>query len=305
MISPAEADGSSSGRIGNEPLSAVLAKDSRLARELKSRISALGSSRDSCIRQLREINPKFKSTIIKVRELREARDKETAIVRELKAKRQEANESLKLISAELKKAVEAEEEAAEELAHRSHGKTVPKKKSVGQLISEIASIELKIETEVIPFEKEKQLMKVINEKKRQLESVKQFSEASKSHRELFAKFSDIRRQSNAFHKELQQHAAESQRLHEEMVKLIPQLRELRQRKKLLVEQLEKAKEDYAAANSSLGQTLHELSDVKERLDAMAAARKKEAEEKKEQELTEKLKSGKKLTAKDLIMLQGK
>ena len=294
-------DSGSSEKESTESLPSVLAKDSRLARELKSRLSALGSSRSSLIRQLREISPKFKSTIIKVRELREARDKETAIVRELKAKRQEANESLKLISAELKKAVEAEKEAAEELAH---GKKVPqKRKSVGQLISEIASIELKIETEVIPFEKEKQLMKVINEKKRQLESVKQFSEASKSHRELFAKFSDIRRQSNAFHKELQQHAAESQKLHEEMVKLIPQLKELRQRKKSLLEQLDKVKGEYASANSSLGQTLHELSEVKERIDTAAAEKRKSEIEQKEAQLTETLKSGKKLSARYLLMLR--
>lgn len=90
-----------------------------------------------------------------------------------------------------------------------------------------------------------------------------------------------------------------------MLKLIPQLKELRQRKKLLLGQLEKAKGDYAAANSSLGQTLRELSEVKGRIDAAAEERRKSEIEQKETLLTEKLKSGKKLTARDLIMLQGK
>ncbi len=305
MGSSSEVSGGSSekGNTSTESLPSILAKDSRLARELKSMLSALGSTRSSLIRQLREISPKFRSVILKVRELRAERDKHTALVRELKAKREEANKSLKGISDELGKAAEAEREAISRLSHGKGG--AARKKSASQLVAEMAALELKIETEVIPFEKEKQLMKIINEKKRQLESVKQFSEASKSHREMFAKFSEIRRQSNAFHRELQQHAAESQNLHEEMLKLIPQLKELRQRKKLLLGQLEKAKDDYATANSSLAQTLHELSGVKEKIDTIAAERRKSEIEQKEAQLTEKLKSGKKLTAKDLIMLQGR
>ena len=143
-------DSGSSEKGNTESLSSVLARDSRLARELKSRLSALGSSRSSLIRQLREISPKFKSVILKVRELRAARDKHTALVKELKAKREEANKSLKGISEELGKAAEAEREAISRL---SHGKGIAaKKKSASQLVAEIAALELKIETEVMPFE---------------------------------------------------------------------------------------------------------------------------------------------------------
>ncbi len=293
-------DSGSSEKKETESLSTVLAKDSRLARELKSKLSALGSSKDSCIRQLREINPKFRSVLAKVRELRAARDKHTAVVKELKSKREAANNEMRLLSPEVKKALGAKEAAVSSL---SKSKGNAGRKSASQLYSEMENLEMKIITEAMPFSREQEIMKVIKEKRKQLEAVKAFSEAAASHRELFSKFSELRRQSYAFHSELQQHAAESQKLHEEMIKLIPQLREFRQRKKALLEQLEKAKGEYASASSSLGQALHELSDVKVKIDTATAEKRKQEIEQKETQLTDKLKSGKKLTARDLMMLQ--
>lgn len=302
MVSTTEVSGGSSGKKDEESLSTVLAKDSRLARELKSRLSALGSSRDSCIRQLREINPKFRSVLAKVRELRAGRDKHTAVVKELKAKREAANNEMRILSPEVKKALGAKEAAVSSL---SKSKGSAGRKSASQLYSEMETLEMKIITEAMPFSKEQEIMKVIKEKRKQLEAVKAFSEAAASHRELFSKFSELRKQSYAFHSELQQHAAESQKLHEEMIKLIPQLRELRQRKKLLLGQLGKAKGEYASASSSLGQALHELSDVKVKIDTATAEKRKREIEQKETQLTDKLKSGKKLTARDLLALQEK
>lgn len=318
MVSTPEVSGSSEKKDA-ELLSSVLAKDSRLARELKSRLSAVGSSKDSCVRQLREINPKFRSVLAKVRELREARDKQTAVVKELKAKREAANGEMRLLSPEVKKALDAKEAAVSSLS-KSKGSagtqveassTGPRRqrspwgKSASQLYSEMEKLEMRIITEAMPFSREQEVMKVIKEKRKQLEAVKAFSEAASSHRELFSKFAELRRQSYAFHSGLQQHAAESQKLHEEMVKLVPQLRELRQRKKTLLEQLDKARGEYAAASSSLGQALQELSEVRGKIDIAAAERRKADIEQKESQLTEKLRSGKKLTARDLLALQEK
>ncbi len=278
-------------------------EDRRLVNSLQSKLSSLGGSRVAAVKELREVSSRLSSSFSRIKALKAGRDKETALVRELKAKREEANNLLKQISLELKAAADAEREAVGKL---SKGRNVGvRKKSVGQLVSEIAALELKIETEVMPFEKEKQLMKIIKEKKKRLESVKLFSEASKSHRELFRKFSGIRMQSNTFHRELQQHAAESQKLHQEMIKIIPHLKEIRERKKALLEQLGSARAEYSAADSSLKEKLHELTSVKEKIDTAAAAKKKDEIERKETQLTEKLKSGKKLTARDLMTLQDK
>lgn len=290
----------SSGEKDAESLSFVLAKDSRLARELKSKLSALGSSRLALIRQLREINPQFTFMIAKVKELKAARDKETAAVKELKAKRQGANDAARAIGPDVKSALEAKEAAISSLS-KAKG-SVPRK-SASQLYSEMEALEMKIITEAMPFSREQEVMKVIKEKRKQLEAVKAFSEAMKSHRELFSEFSELRKQSYSYHAELQKHAAESQKFHEGMIKLIPKLKELRQRKKLLAGQLGKVNAEYASANSSLGQALHELSAAREKIDAAAAERKRQEIAQTEARLTEKLKSGKKLTARDLMMLR--
>lgn|SRR3989338_1178828 len=286
---------------GDAELLREFSEDKKLVRSLQSRLSSLGGSQAAAVRELREVSSRLSSSFRRVKELKVGRDSETAVVRELKAKREEANSSLKEISAQLRIAAAAEKEATSKLSHGKNARA--RKSSPSQLVSEIAALELTIETEVIPFEKEKQLMKVIKEKKKRLDSVKLFSEASKSHRELFRKFSGIRMQSNTFHRELQQRAAESQKLHQEMIKIIPHLKELRERRKALLEQLGSANAEYSAADSSLKDKLHELTSLKEKLDT-AAAEKKQAEiERKESQLTEKLKSGKKLTTKDLMMLR--
>lgn len=289
-------------------LSATLSKEGRVVRELQSRHSSLGSGKVSLIRQLREVNSQFRVLVERIGQLKALRDSETAAVKELKAKRQVANEAVKAISPEMKKALDAKEAAVGTLSKvRNQGR-----KSAGQLYSEMEAIEMRIITEAMPFSREKELMKVIHEKKKQLESVKAFSEAMKSHRELFSKFSELRKQSYGFHSELQKHAAESQKFHEEMVKASGRFKELKEQRKLLLEQLGKVKEEYSYVNSSLKDKLEGLFEVREKLDAAAEARKaaeaerKKAEvEQKEAQLTEKLKSGKKLTARDLIALQGK
>ena len=287
--------------VSEARLSRELSEDKRLVHSLQSRLSSLGNTKVAAIKELREIGSRLRSTVSKVQELKSGRDKETATVKELKAKREEANNALKQISAELKVAADAEKEAVSKL---SKGKNLPaRKKSASQLVAEMAAIELKIETEVIPFEKEKQLMKLSKELKKQLESIQQFSEASKSHRLLFGKFSEIRRQSNALHRELQQRAAESQKMHEEMIKRLPTLNSMRERRKVLMDQLGFVSKEFSAADSSLKDNLHKLTSVKEKLDTVAAAKKKEEIERKEALLTAKLKSGKKLTARDLMMLQ--
>ncbi|MBI2143832.1 hypothetical protein HYU17_01615 [Candidatus Woesearchaeota archaeon] len=293
-------------------LSRALYDDKKAVSQLQSRLSESAGQRGRLVRELRQVRTEFAEAVVRVRELKALRDKETASVKELKAKRQEANEALKIAVGELRKASEVKEAAVSVL-----GKSRPKNargraKSPEQLTAEIAELELRIETEVMPFEKEQQLMKVIKERKRQVDSSKSFLNASTAWKDAFAKFSGLRKESNSFHRELQQHAASSQKFHGEMVLLIPKLKELRKRREALAGQLGKAKEELDAADASLQQKLHNLAELREQLDTAAAAKQKEMEakkreqaEKKEQELTEKLKSGKKLTLKDLIMLQGR
>ncbi len=283
-----------------EALSRALSKDSRLVRELQSRHSSLISSRSSCIRQLREINSSLRQFVGKITELKAARDRETAAVRELKAKRQEANDAIRANGPEMRQALDAKEAAIGSL---SKTKGNAGRKSAGQLYSEMEALEMRIITEALPFSEEQRLMKVIREKRKQLEAVKAFSEAMKSHRELFTKFSELRRQSYAFHTELQKHAAESQKFHEEMMAAVGKVKELRQRKNSILGQLDNVKGEFAAVDSSLKDKLHEVSGAREKLDAITAERHRKAVEETEQKLTEMLKSGKKLTAKDLIALR--
>lgn len=283
--------------VSPETLSSTLSKDSKAVRELKSKLNNLDSSRDSAVRELRDIGSRLRSISAKINELKAGRDKETAAVKELKVKRQQANDALKAVSAELKLATEARDAARA----ASKGKVMPR--STSHLASEIESMEMKMQTEVMSFDKEKEMMKVIKGKKKIIDSAKAMNEALSAYREVFGRFSELRKQSNVFHNDLQKHAAASQEMHEEMMKLIPQLKELRQRRKEIFDKFGKLEEDYTVTGSTLQETLHELTEVKGKLDTITAEKQKKSIEEKENKLTDMLKSGKKLTARDLLILK--
>ena len=284
-------------------LNSTLSQDARAARELQSKIASLGTERAAQIAELKEIGVKLRTLSPKVNELKAARDKETLLTKEFKLKRQAATDALKPFVEQLKTVAALKEDAVKKTSKERF------RRSPSQLAAEIASIELKIETEVIPFEKEKELMKTIKEKKKQLDAIKSVSEASKAHRELFSKVAELRGQSHTFHREVESHAAQSQKMHEEMVALIPKLRELRERGKELAGLLDKTKGEYASAHSSLKGTLHEITEVRRKMSVevqvQAQERRKQLAAQAESELSAKLKSGKKLTTRDLMMLQDK
>jgi uncharacterized coiled-coil DUF342 family protein len=264
-------------------------ESSKSVQELKSKLSSLSRKKISYRKETGKLRSRFDHLLNEIRGLRTNRDKETTAVKELKVKRQEANDELKPLLDQLKKSTEERNKSVELLGKQPHYKL-----SRNQLSKEIARLDEKIETEVLPMSKEQELMKIIKEKKKLLDASKTISEASKKHRQLYAKVSELRRDSNKFHKQLQEHASNSQKLHEEMLGHIKELKGLKSNRKETIGKLVEARE-----------TSHELSDsLKKELEELATI-KKEKTEAVEKELTDKMKGGKKLTAKDLIMLSGK
>lgn len=199
-------------------------------------------------------------------------------------------------------------------------KKAPKQKATrvnpGFLRKEIERMEYKIETEGLSFKKEQELMKVINEKKKLIES----AEGPKELRGLNKEIHELRKKADEAHRLTQQKAEESQKKHEAVIKTSDELRELMKSQKEFEKQIRESKSKEHDISEQLNKKLEEFVAHPEQQRPRQQFRGKQQkrpfkqqtrqlDEKtlldKQQKAEEKLKKGQKLTTEDLLAFQGK
>lgn len=282
----------------------LLSKRAELNREISQLKRELGdlSARKRAIFVARDgMRKQFMDAIGKIKQLRSKRDEHTRSVKELKEKRNTASRTAKKLLSELEGLRHEKDAASKKLGIR---------KAPPSLAGEIARMEYKIETEVMPFENEKKLTKLIKDKKAELKKIEQLSGVVNKIRESSKQLNPAKMTSEEAHQELQLHASVSQKLHEEMILNAKKADELKKQLKPTDNELKEIHEKMAALKPQLDVKLAELESLSGELGKLSIQeeqRKKEEKERtraeKENELSEKIKSGKKLTMDDLIKLQ--
>src|SRR3989344_8215735 len=150
-----------------------------------------------------EISGSINKRISAIRQDREKRDALTKKVRELKEKRAKLNDDLRKRISEL---VELKKQSAD-LMKKS------KITDPARIKTAIDSIESKLETEVMSFEKEKELSKKLKLLKKSLTEASGLMEMLDKTKKLNVEISNAKREGNAAHREIQDLAKESQALH--------------------------------------------------------------------------------------------
>ena len=240
--------------------------------------------------------------IDKVKELRKKRDEHTAAVKSLKGKRQSAFSVVKDASSKVTKLrVEREKRA----------KALGVKKPASVIASDIARLEFKFETVPMPFEQEQKLTKLIKEKKSEFKNAGQLSDVLEKLRSSSMELHSSKSVSDSAHRELQLHASVSQKLHEEMLSFVGKADEAKVKLAPVDGRISELSRDLASVRKELEQKLGELSVVNQELDKLRVEEEKQKRleeaqriEKVESELAAKMRSGRKLTTNDLIMLRG-
>ena len=281
-------------------LSKSYALESDISR-LKRELCALTSKKRSLYGQLDVLRVVFRPVINKIKELKSKRDEHTASVKELKTKRQAASSVAKTAISDLKQLRTEKDKKSQKLGVR---------RPAAAIISEIKKLDFKIETEVIPFEKEQRLTKIIKEKKVELEKAKQLIGVMSKLKSSSHKLESSKSRSDEAHQELQLHASVSQKLHEDMLSHAKTADHIKAKMKPLFREKSEITQKYSALKTELDKKLAELDSVSEALGKIKAdedRQKQLVEEKRiqatEKELTDKMKSGKKLTMDDLIKLK--
>jgi uncharacterized coiled-coil DUF342 family protein len=268
---------------------------------LKQGLALLSRERRGLLEERSAIRNTFFPVIEKVKESRMHRDEETGSVKALKTARDKASSEVKRLAAVLSDHQKAREKKAKELGVQRNAQALKR---------EIEALEYKQETSALAFDKEQKLTKLLKEKKASLAKAKQLDELADKMREAMQVLDSARTVSAKAHHELTRHASASQKMHEEMVSGSKQARELREKLKPMDAKLANISKKYDESQHLLVKKLAEAEALRSQLGILEAAsadeqkkQKQQHRAEKEQELTSRMKSGKKLTTMDLLALR--
>lgn len=267
---------------------------------LREELNRISNEKESWFSKKEEYSKALREKISIIRESREKRDALTRKVKELKEKRNALSEEIGKKISGLKKL----NDEKKKLLSKS------KIRDPYRLKSDIGKLELRLETEAMPFDREKKLSKTLKDLKKSL------SEASDSI-EIMAKVAGINREidesrkdANKAHTEIQEFARQSQILHELALKTSKEAAELRKKEEESFKNFINFKARFAGINSQLKENLAKISGVREKISKfeLEEREKRKLEESiliktKEQEMEEKIKTGKKLTTDDFLEFQ--
>jgi len=271
-------------------------------KSLKQRLHELNDQKEKAFQQRDPVGKEISHLIQALKQLKQERDALTDEVKKLKDNRTGLNEIIKKRIDEAKKLNAERKKAADKLGlqeNPSHLKML------------IEKLERRIETEVIPFEKEKGLMKEIKELKKRFDAAKQASTIWGTAHQMSKDIDALREQADSIHAQIQQKAKLSQEKHELLVEESEKIDALRGKGKTFTSEITGRKTDIAKLNDELEGLLKQAGELTTKLSAERKEQEAENAQQRAKRFSEKLAevkakmaAGKKLTTEDIIIMQG-
>jgi len=268
---------------------------------LKKQLQDLFIEKNSLNEQLNQLHKEIVGRISKISALKMQRDVLTSQVKEKKQEKIKFLEDLKSKSSEL------------ETARNENRKFIAEHKIQGNpsaLKRDIMHIENKIETEVMPFEREEKLMKELKQKKKMFAGMKEYVEHMEKESSAFREINEIKHQIGSMRNAIQKTASESQVFHEQLVSISKEIDEFKTKENELFGKFDELKEQIKPLKKSFREKLEEFNKLRNEIRQEKQKRKDEKKQKerdilheKELAVEDKLKRGKKLTTADLLVFQ--
>jgi|TARA_B100001971_G_scaffold214712_1_gene253776 uncharacterized coiled-coil DUF342 family protein len=267
---------------------------------LNKDLNRFNSEKESWFRKKEDFSKNIRNKITDTKENRNKRDTLTKQVRELKEKRRNFNEGAKKKISEVVKL----KDTVNNLTKKA------KVKDPLKIKGDIDRLEVKLETEAMPFEKEKELAKNLKMMKKSLGDASEVIGILKKTKKFDSEINNARKNTHKTHNEIQKIASESQVMHEGIIKNSKEIDGLKTREGEAFRNFAKFKKNFNDVNNKLKEKLSEMNKVRGKINKF----KLEEDEKrklkettliksKEQEVEEKIKTGKKLTTDDFLMFQ--
>ncbi len=275
---------------------------------LRSKLSEVHSQKEEAFRQLRSLRDEAAKNMSQIREIQSQRDALTKEVSERKNERNKLNDTFKEKAAGRKDAerknVQLRPGAGQKLPSldQKHSKQ-DLNLNPSKLRAEIKRLEDLIETEVMSFEKEKELRKKVKGLKAAYQKVEQGKLAWKAVHAASADLAEARRKAQHSHHQVQELASLSQEKHEQVNALYKTVRELRKNENNLAEQ-------YIQFKARHEELKKELQTIQSRVDELSKLFKEddhrsfqEKIKEKTADVQEKIKKKQKLRIEDILAFQ--
>lgn len=263
-------------------------------------LNKFNNDKELWFRKKDDLSKNIRKNIANIKENRAKRDSLTKKVKELKEKRNNLSEGIKKNISELIK-------LKNEVKNLSKNSKI---KDPNRLKGEIDKLEVTLETEAMPFEKEKELSKKLKVLKKSLIEISEVINILNKIRKLNLDIDKTRKNTHQTHNQIQKLARESQQLHEGMIKISKETEVLKTKEDEAFKKFLDFKKGFNNINNSLKEKLSEMSAMREKINRFKLQEDEKRKLKgstiiknKEQEIEEKIKEGKKITTEDFLAFQ--
>ena len=261
---------------------------------LKNKLNEIDKEKESWFGKKEGCSKKIRGLIISVREKRGKRDKLTKKVRDDKEKRNALNEKIKNSISEIKRLNQEKNSLI-----KKHGF----KEDPFRIKGEIDRLELKIETEAMPFDKEKKITKQVKELKRRFDESKILGDILEKGGSLGKEAYNLKSEAEILHESIQENAKQSQAIHEGIIADSGEIDKLKLSEEESFSKFLELKKSFSEINSVLKEKLGEYSSLSSEMQKMRDENEEKLIRDKEEFIREKIKKGQKLTTEDLWIFQ--
>ena len=271
------------------------------ADQLRKSLEEAHREKENWFSKKEAINAEIKKLVEELRKVRGERD---AINLQIKGEKQLRGEIQHKAMEEFSKAQQLRQESRH-LAEKLHEKSDPH-----SIREHIAKIEYTIETEVIPFERERELMKKIRHLQTSYQQANLLGNVHQHLHEAFYHGKEKKKEAFYLHKTIQQQAKESQERHEKLISLVRGLKEMSEEEGIMFSKFVEGKKLFLGLQDEYHKTLRALHGIERRFTKRRRAKediRRKTEElalkEKSDAVQEKIKKGGKLTTEDLLVFQ--
>jgi len=268
---------------------------------LRDELSKINEEKKKWSSQQKEVYKTISSQLQTIKDHKRLRDSVTHSVRRFKHERDKLNKLIGQKVTEIKK-LKDERIQLQKIHHITEDPIKIRK--------EIEGMDRRIETEAMSFDKEKQLMKLIKQKQKQLSSANVVLEVSKKISVMSKEIDKLKKIAKEKHELIQEKAAESQKHHEALLEAGKELDDKKGDKGEGTNSAFNFQKDVQEVEHKLESKIIHLKTLNDQIRKKKQAKvaeKKQAMEKilkeKEMDVEEKIKKRKKLTTEDLLIFQ--
>ncbi len=268
---------------------------------IKKELNKLNREKESWFNKRSKTNKQISALIGNVKESKDVRNEITSQVKDFKIERDKLN-------TEIKEQLELLKDLKKNAGDQAN--KFDKKANPSLIKKQIEKLDYTLETQPMSFDKEQKMQKEIKGLKKELKEIQSVTGDWEKISTLSKDINKLRKKSNAAHKKLQTHAADSQEKHESLLERSKEIDDLKKEEQASFEKFKEYKEFFKVENDKLKELLKQAEELKAELEEQNVAveedkKKAEAENFKEKAkiVQEKMKTGGKLTTEDLLLMQ--